>query len=72
MLSRMAKDYLSIPGEQPITTRKLVLNIFVATSVDVEHVFSKGQILLSHLHSHLLVQSTRALIVSGLGVCWVM
>jgi hypothetical protein len=48
-LSRMAIDYLSIP----------------ATSVDVERVFSKGRILLSHLRSRLSVQSTRALMCIG-------
>lgn len=44
-LSRMAVDYLSIP----------------ATSVDVECVFSKGRVLLSHVCSCLSVQSTHAL-----------
>jgi hypothetical protein len=48
-LSRMAIDYLSIP----------------ATSVDVERVFSKGRILLSHLCSRLSVQSTWALMCVG-------
>ena len=48
-LSRMAVDYLSIP----------------ATSVDVEHVFSKGRILLSHVRSRLSVQSTWALMCVG-------
>ena len=37
----------------------------VATSVDVEHVFSKGQIPLSHVHNWLSVQSTRALLCLG-------
>jgi hypothetical protein len=36
-----------------------------ATSVDVERVFSKGRILLSHLRSRLSVQSTRALMCVG-------
>ena len=45
----MAIDYLSIP----------------ATSVDVERVFSKGRILLSHVRSRLSVQSTRALMCVG-------
>jgi hypothetical protein len=48
-LSRMAIDYHSIP----------------ATSVDVERVFSKGRILLSHIRSRLSVQSTRALMCVG-------
>ena len=38
-----------------------MLTSSVATSIDVECVFSKGQILLSHLRSRLSVQSTRAL-----------
>jgi hypothetical protein len=37
----------------------------LATSVNVERVFSKGQILLSHLRSRLSVQSTRALMCIG-------
>ncbi|KDR79625.1 hypothetical protein GALMADRAFT_63618, partial [Galerina marginata CBS 339.88] len=37
----------------------------VATSVDVEHMFSKGQILLSHVRNRLSVQSTRALMCLG-------
>ncbi|KIL58825.1 hypothetical protein M378DRAFT_85883, partial [Amanita muscaria Koide BX008] len=48
-LSRMARDYLTIP----------------ATSVNVERVFSMGRILLSHLRSRLSVQSTRALMMVG-------
>ena len=42
-----------------------MLTSSVATSVDVERVFSKGRILLSHLHNHLSVQSTRALMCLG-------
>ena len=38
---------------------------FLATSVNVEHVFSKGCILLSHLHSWLSVQSTHVLMCLG-------
>ncbi|KIY48373.1 hATC-domain-containing protein, partial [Fistulina hepatica ATCC 64428] len=44
-LSQMAIDYLSIP----------------ATSVDVEHLFSKGRLILSHVHSRMSVQTTCAL-----------
>jgi hypothetical protein len=36
-----------------------------AMSVNVERVFSTGHILLSHLHSRLLVQSTCALMMVG-------
>jgi hypothetical protein len=39
--------------------------MFTATSINVECVFSKGCILLSHLHSHLSVQSTCALMCVG-------
>jgi hypothetical protein len=45
-LSRMARDYISVP----------------ATSVDVKRVFSKGRLLLSHVHNRLSVQSTQALL----------
>lgn len=39
--------------------------MFLATSVDVERVFSQGRIVLSHLRSRLSVQSTRALMCLG-------
>ncbi|EIM91974.1 uncharacterized protein STEHIDRAFT_46290, partial [Stereum hirsutum FP-91666 SS1] len=48
-LSRMALDYLSIP----------------ATSVNVERLFSRGQLLLSHVRNRLSVQTTRALLCVG-------
>jgi hypothetical protein len=38
---------------------------FLATSVDVERVFSQGRLLLSHVRSRLSVQSTRALMCLG-------
>ncbi|KIY52587.1 hypothetical protein FISHEDRAFT_34953, partial [Fistulina hepatica ATCC 64428] len=44
-LLQMALDYLNIP----------------ATSVDVKHLFSKGQLILSYIHSCMSVQTTRAL-----------
>jgi hAT family C-terminal dimerisation region len=37
----------------------------VATSVDVERVFSRGRLVLSHVRSRLTAQSTRALICLG-------
>lgn len=43
-----------------------MLTSSVATSVDVERVFSKGRILLSHLRNRLSVQSTRALMCLGI------
>jgi len=42
-----------------------MLTSSVATSIDVERVFSKGRILLSHLCNRLSVQSTRALMCLG-------
>ncbi|PIL28879.1 hypothetical protein GSI_08925 [Ganoderma sinense ZZ0214-1] len=48
-LSHMALDYLSIP----------------ATAVDVERVFSKGRLCLSHIRNRLSAQTTRALLCVG-------
>ncbi|KDR79571.1 hypothetical protein GALMADRAFT_47315, partial [Galerina marginata CBS 339.88] len=48
-LHRMALDYLSIP----------------ATSTDVERLFSRGRLILSHTRSRLSPQSTRALLCLG-------
>jgi hypothetical protein len=42
-----------------------MLTSSVATSVDVERVFRKGRILLSHLRNRLSVQSTRTLMCLG-------
>jgi hypothetical protein len=49
----------------PVLWCYLDLIIILATSVDVERVFSKGRILLSHLRARLSVQSTRALMCVG-------
>jgi hypothetical protein len=38
-----------------------------ATSVDVERVFSRGRLILTHTRSRLSVQATRALLCLG---CW--
>lgn len=66
-LSRMALDYLSIPGV--LTSFESLCTcpnkISSATSTDVERTFSKGRILLSHLRNRLSVQSTRALMCLG-------
>jgi len=68
-LSRMAMDYLSIPGDissfifNPVT---YIYIPFAATSVDVERTFSQGRLLLSHVRSRLSVQSTRALLCVGI------
>ena len=49
-------------------------NFLLATSVNVKHVFSKGQILLSHVCNQLSVQSTCAVMCLGawslMGYVW--
>ena len=65
-LSRMALDYLTIPGECIIYIPSHILNILsIATSTDVERIFSRGRLLLSHVRNRLSVQSTRALMCLG-------
>ena len=68
-LSRMALDYFSIPGMCYILLLIQfivpVLIFLLATSVDVERVFSKGRLVLSHIRNGLSVQSTRALMCLG-------
>ena len=49
----------------PIIYAISLFTVFLATSVDVERVFSQGRLLLSHLRSRLSVQSTRALMCLG-------
>jgi len=65
-LSQMALDYLSIPGK--FISDRLIdrFNIFTATSIDVERLFSRSRLLLSHVCSHLSVQSTHALLCLGM------
>lgn len=67
-LSRMARVYLSIPGKGSYLhkCRHSTNLFFLATSVDVERVFSQGRLLLSHVRSRLTVQSTRALLCLGI------
>lgn len=64
-LSRMALDYLTIPGKFTSGLLSDVLMRFVATSVDVERLFSHGRLILSHVRSRLSAQSTRALLCLG-------
>ena len=65
-LSRMAMDYLSIPGKLTMPFVFYMLTcIPLATSVDVERTFSQGRLLLSPVRSRLSVQSTRALLCVG-------
>jgi hypothetical protein len=64
----MALDYLSIPG---MFGPSLFLQIFslsalrLATSTDVEHLFSHGRLILSHTRSRLSTESTRTLLCLG-------
>ena len=44
-------------------------SLFIATSVDVERVFSQGRIVLSHLRNRLSVMSTRAVMCLGVWSC---
>lgn len=66
-LSRMALSYLSIPGKWSF---KFYISfnhstIILATSVDVERVFSKGRLILSYVRNRLSVDSTRAILCLG-------
>lgn len=60
-LVRMALDYLSILGMSSLSCTLIMLIYFSATSVDVERIFSRGRILLSHLRNRLSPQTTRSL-----------
>ena len=66
-LSHMALDYLTIPGEfycgPPLF---LWIDFITATSIDIEQLFSRGRLLLSHVCSRLSAQSTRALLCLGI------
>ena len=66
----MALDYLSIPGKLSFFIVNGVTHLYIpfaATSVHVKRMFSQGQLLLSHIHSRLSVQSMHALLC--VGVC---
>lgn len=73
-LSHMALDYLLILGMSVYVWCCLMLTSSVATFIDVERMFSEGQILLSHLHNCLSVQLTWALMCLGawslMGYVW--
>lgn len=64
-LSRMATDYLSIPGTLSQHPYVDSIDIFVATSVDVERLFSRGRVLLAHVRNRLCAQTIRALLCLG-------
>jgi hypothetical protein len=42
-----------------------ITNDYLATSVDVERVFSRGHLLLSHVRSRLSAQTTRSILCLG-------
>lgn len=66
-LSRMALDYLTIPGMCQLTLpyRSVTDLCIPATSVDVERIFSRGRLLLSHVRNRLSAQTTRAILCLG-------
>lgn len=64
-LSRMALDYLAIPGTYSRVPVLHVLTFFSATSVAVERVFSTGRLLLPHVRNRLKGESARALLCLG-------
>ena len=65
-LARMALDYLSIPGEPFVGDGRINCGLMrLATSIDVERVFSRGRLLLSHTRSRLSAQSIRCLLCLG-------
>ena len=67
-LSRMACNYLSIPGLSFYIYIHIKLTLYsnlLATSVDVERIFSKGRLILSHVCNHLSVNLTRGLLCLG-------
>lgn len=61
----MALDYLCIPGMSYILPFDINTNLLPATSVNVERLFSRGRLVLSHTRSRLSVTSTRALLCLG-------
>ena len=67
-LLHMAQDYLSILDKCAIISDSTLMLIFcpLATSVDVEWVFSCGQLVLPYVHNCLGVQSTYASLCVGL------
>ena len=64
----MVLDYLSIPGmfSNPNVRKFIGLQFILATSVNVEHTFSQGRLLLLHIHNWLSVQPTWALLCLGI------
>jgi hypothetical protein len=62
-LSRMARDYLCIPGGFYFFKLNVFSNPYIsATSIDVERLFSKGRLILSHVRNRLSAGTTRELL----------
>ena len=64
-LLRMALNYLSILGEcefvyNPINSANFELSLVML--IDIEQIFSHGQLLFSHTHSHLSTQTMCAVL----------
>lgn len=67
-LSRMALNYLTIPGMSSFSNnyQSSADNGFItATLVDIKRVFSRGRLILPHVHNGLSSQSIRALLYLG-------
>jgi hypothetical protein len=64
-LWRMALDYLTTPGKQKYSSVRLFLTVSAATSIDVEQLFSRGHLVLSHTRSQLATQTTHAILCLG-------
>ena len=67
-LSRMALNYLSIPGMKAsivVSDIELTNQHLSATSIDVERVFSRGRLILSHVRNRLSVETTHAIMCLG-------
>jgi hypothetical protein len=56
---------LTIPGKQQYSSVRLLLTVSAATSIDVERLFSRGRLVLSHTRSRLATQTTRAILCLG-------
>ena len=62
----MVLDYLTIPGKYcTIISRTTQLTNLLATSIDMEHLFSCGHLIVMHTYSHLLAQTTHTVLCLG-------
>lgn len=66
-LRRMAVSYLTAPGTCYVLLAALSCALITqpASTVDVERVFSRGRLVLSHVRNRLSAESTRALLCVG-------